>query len=359
MPHGSVIELDESGAPRRWLDPDGAVLAEIEPALVRLFLPGALEVPLTVEPAAAHPVLGAVHALAVGGPTLAHVAAVDWRRPARIPAIDAPGRIPGGAGTVLLNVLALGARAAGRTLRYAGPYPTAALWASLATCFRAPAGADVSAFTEGALERAVRGDDAPLPIDFTPAPFERVRVAPRVVVHLRDGVERLYLGGVAWLADLAGAGARRLAPDDGGYRVELWLADTAWAEVARLDARGQLIDGPHPLPPVLSSVMGKPFPPALVGALTELIAEHEPPLLAVAMREVARELPMVWGDPGADAARLLAGVLVVHAGLWERLGAGASSLAPLAITIAQAVATPIKVLAQQRLETVPVGVALN
>ncbi len=359
MPHGSVIELDAEGAPRRWLAPDGAVVAEIEPDRVTLALDGVLDVPVIVAAAPAHPLLGPVHAITAGAAPVAFVGAVDWRRPARIPAIDAPARVPGGAGTLLLDLLAIAARAAGTTLRYAGPYPTAALWASLATCFRAPAGLDVGEFTREAMARAMRGDDSPLPHEFTPAPFERVRVAPRAVVHLRDGVERLYLGGVAWQAPAPGAGARRLIRDGDETRAVLWLADQLWADVARLDARGRLVDGPHALPPVASAVLGKPFPPALAAALVELVAEDEPPLLAVTMREIARELPLVWGDPGADAARLLAGVLVVHAGLWERLGAGATSLAPLAIAIAEAVAPPIKQLAQRRLAEIPVGVDPN
>src|SRR5687768_11272671 len=36
MPHGSVVELGEDGAPRRWLAPGGQVVAEIEPESVSL-----------------------------------------------------------------------------------------------------------------------------------------------------------------------------------------------------------------------------------------------------------------------------------------------------------------------------------
>lgn len=355
MTHGSVVELDRDGAPQRWLSPDGAVVAEIAADRLRISLTGVHDRPISVEPLASqHPVLGEVHAIRAGDSELARVAAVDWQRPARIPAIDAPARVPTGAGTTLLNVLALGGHAAGRRLRYVGPYPTAALWASLHECFVAEAGATEARFTAGVLERALLGDVAEVPIDFVPAPFERVQVAPRAVVHLRDGVERLYLGGATWAPH---APVRRLLRDGDRLRAVLWLAGAEWAEVAALDGAGRLLDGPHPLPPVLSSVLGKAFPAALAGALGELIAADEPPLLAAAVREVVRDVPIVWGDPGADAARTLAGVLVVHAGLWERL-AGAS-LTVLAEALAAALAPAIKLLGQQRLETVPVGAAVH
>lgn len=361
MPHGSVVEVDGEGA-RRWLAPDGAEVAAIAPDGVTLHLTGVHERPVTVGgPVEEHPVLGAVQvirALPRGarddepGTVVARVTTTNWSRPGQIPAIDAPARVPAGAGSVLLNVLAIGAQVAGQTLRYAGPYPTAALWSSLRDSFRTEATEEM--FTDGALERALRGDISEVPVDFTPAPFERVLVAPRAVVHLRDGVERLYLGGLAWAP---GAPARRLVRDGDQLRATLWIGGSEWAEVATLDAGGQLLAGPRALPAVRSAVLGKGFPPALLEALIELMAEDEPPMLATAMREVVRDTPVVWGDPGADAARPIAGVLVVHAGIWERLGGG--SAASLAAHLAAALTPPVKQLAQLRLETVPIGVALH
>ncbi|HEX8114928.1 MAG TPA: hypothetical protein VF516_44665, partial [Kofleriaceae bacterium] len=97
-----------------------------------------------------HRLLGAAHAV---GDTA--MTALDWARPTEIPAIAAPGRLPLGAGAAILNTIALLARDAGvAALRYAGPYPTAALWRSLARSFRCDA--DEAAFTAGALDRAVR-----------------------------------------------------------------------------------------------------------------------------------------------------------------------------------------------------------
>lgn len=356
MPHGSVVELGEDGTPRRWRAPGGTIVADVEPDSVRLDLAGVHDRPVFVGgPVESHPVLGEVQAIRVafeqGESVIAKVAATDWTRPDAIPAIDAPARLPAGAGTALLNLLAIAARQAGRTLRYVGPYPTAALWAALGECFRTTA--TEAEFTADVYERALAGDAREVPVDFEPAPFERVQVAPRAVVHLRDGVERLYLGGLAW----GPSGARRLVRAGDVVRAELWIGGACWAEVAELEASGTLVAGPRALPSVQSAVLGRPFPPALRQALGELMTDDEPPLLAAAMREVLRDVEIVWGDPGADAARVLGGVLVVHAGIWERLGAGAA--APLATALADALAPPIKLLAQQRLATIPIGAAVH
>jgi hypothetical protein len=365
MPHGSVVELGDDGAPVRWMAPDGAMVATISEEGVRLDLAGLHDRPVTVGgPLEEHAVLGTVQVIravprsaAEGdeGTIVARVALTDWRRPEHIPAIDAPARLPIGVGTALLNVIALGTQAAGRTIRYCGPYPTAALWTSLLEAFRVdgdPATAEAR-FTDGAFERALRGDSSEVAVDFVPAPFERLQVAPRAVVHLRDGIERLYVGGLAW----GSTGARRLIREADTVRAVLWIGGEPWAEVAELAPDGRLLSGPRPLPPVRSSVVGKAFPPALLDALIEVMTDDEPPLLATAMREVVRDLSVVWGDPGADVARPIAGVLVVHAGLWERVGSGPAGV--LAQHLAAAIGPPIKQLAQLKLETVPIGVALH
>ena len=120
MPHGSRVEIDEDGSIRAWVAPDGTSIASILPEGIRLDLIGVIDRPVTIGgPIESHPVLGAVQAIRVvpkgseEGTIVARVADVDWSRPAKIPAIDAPARLPPGAGTALLDVLAL----SGRTLR--------------------------------------------------------------------------------------------------------------------------------------------------------------------------------------------------------------------------------------------------
>src|SRR5262245_50616178 len=54
-----------------------------------------------------HPLLGEAHAIELDGQTLTHVSRLDWDRPAEIPTIAEPGRLPPGSGGALLNELAL------------------------------------------------------------------------------------------------------------------------------------------------------------------------------------------------------------------------------------------------------------
>ncbi len=286
----------------------------------------------------AHPVM------AGGGAPVTWMGEVQWARPALIPPIEHPARLPGGAGTTILNVIARLAEAAGvPSLRYAGPYPTAALWHSLAQSF-APGG-DPAAFTAGALERAARADMTPVAVDFVPAPFERVRVAPGVTVQLRDRVERVQVGGDTYAAD---GGVRRLiAVEDGGVAAEVWLGGAPWARIATVDARGALIDGPRPVPPPTSAIVGQQLPASLRIALAELVADQLAPPLAAATAAVLAELPVEWGDAGAAAARDRGDRVIVHAALWERLVP--RGLAAVALALAEALAPPVAARAQARL----------
>src|SRR4029077_6637607 len=97
------------------------------------------------------------------------MSAIDWDRPTRIPTIAEPGRLPPGTGSALLNELA---RRATQPLRYAGPYPTPALYRALQRSLRASAGE--AEFTADVVGRALRLADDEIPVDFAPAPHERV-----------------------------------------------------------------------------------------------------------------------------------------------------------------------------------------
>ncbi|MBV8755775.1 MAG: hypothetical protein JO257_00780 [Deltaproteobacteria bacterium] len=266
-----------------------------------------------------HPLLGEAHAIEHGGRVITHVSAIDWDHPARIPAIAEPGALPPHSGGALMNELA---RRATRPLRYAGPYPTPALYRTLLRSFRASA--DEAAFTKDLVRRAATLATDEIPIDFTPAPHTRV---PNAHGHaeLRDGLERAVIDGVAYEA---GAVARIE-----GRHAEVWFGDEPWARVASFDGAGQLVDGPHAIPPPASDVVGKPFPPALLHALASLVGELVPLGLPV-------ELPRVtWADLGARAARAApAGSdgYEVHAALWERLAP--QGMARLALALAEALA---------------------
>ncbi len=272
----------------------------------------------------AHPLLGDANVIEHAGSPLTAMTAIDWDRPTRIPAIAEPGRLPPHAGGALLNELATRAQAAGvRTLRYAGPYPTSALYRSLLRSFRASA--DESTFTADLLARAARLSRDEVPVDFTPAPHARVQ-NPHGHAELRDGVERVVVDGIAY--ERAGDLCPPARLD--GLHAEVWFGDAPWARVASFDASGALVSGPHAIPPPATDIVGKAFPPALLNALTGLVTELVPLALPVTLPAVT------WADLGARAARRAPGGYEVHAALWERLAP--HGMARLALALAEALA---------------------
>jgi hypothetical protein len=324
-----------------WVDS-----VETVPVQVRVRIDAESSDELVVEPAVGHPVLGRAHPVAVvrGGrrERVTACTAIDWTAPREIPAIAAPGALPAGVGTVLLNLIAIAAREAGvAALRYAGPYPTPALWAALATCFRTTG--DRDAFIADAAGRALRLARDAVPIDFVPAPFERVWI-PGGEVHLRDGIERVRVGGADFRA--GGSPARLVASGD-GVAAEVWFGDAPWARVAVLAADGRLVDGPHPVPTCTSAVVGQRFPAALRDALGELIAEMMVPVLASPARTVLADAEVRWADCGALAARAAGDAIEVHAALWERIAP--LGLPRLAAALAEALAPVVARRAQAQL----------
>jgi hypothetical protein len=294
-------------------------------------------------PAGEHPVLGPVDAIVWDGTPVTVMTRIDWQRPRQIPAIEAPGRLPPGLGARIMNLLAERARDAGLpALRYAGPYPTSALYHSLLRSFRTTA--TEAEFTADALARAVRGARDELPFDFVPAPHIR-RAIDAGHVEIRDGVERAVLHGVAYARDHSIARLVEVDSvadhvsghvDDHQLRAEVWFGDSPWARVATLSGDGSPIDGPHAVPRCESSVIGKAFPPALREAIAELVAEAVPAPLALDARALVSTTAIVWADLGARAARRTSDGFEVHAALWERLSP--AGLARVALALAEALA---------------------
>ena len=320
---GTTYE-EHAGRLSRITDRTGHVWAELtwdDDELVELRAPGAVVGSAAID----HPMLGpAVPVTTPEGRPLTVMSAISWAHPAAIPAIAAPARLPPGAGGVILNVLAV--LVGDRALRYAGPYPTSALYHSLLRSFRT--GATERAFTADALDRSVRGARDELPFDFHPAPHERIAI-PAGHVELRGALERVVIEGIAYSP---GGSPARLVD----ARAEVWFGDAPYAHVATLSEEGALIDGPHPLPACTSEVVGKGFPPALQEAIAELVAEAVPAPLAGAARALLATTPIRWADLGARAARREAGGFAVHAALWDRLSA--SGLARVALALTEALA---------------------
>jgi hypothetical protein len=277
------------------------------------------------------PLLGDAHAIHAGAARTA-MSALDWLRPAEIPTIAAPGRLPPGAGGALLDAIAvLAARAGVPALRYAGPYPTPALWRALARAFRT-SGTE-AAFTADLIPRAARLARDPIAIDFAPAPCERVAI-PGGHAELRDGVERAVLDGIAY--EPGGSPARLIPEAPGRTRAEIWFGDAPYAHVATLGADGGIVDGPHAIPPCESRVLGAEFPLPLVHALAELVAQAVPAPLAADARAWIAARPIRWADLGARVAAAGPDELCVHAALWERIGP--LGLGRLALALAEALA---------------------
>jgi hypothetical protein len=274
-----------------------------------------------------HPLLGRAHVIEHDGVPLTAISALDWDRPMAIPAIAAPGRLPLGEGARLLNAIATRARDAGvAALRYAGPYPTPALFRTLARSFRTSAAE--SEFTRDLLARAASLASDEIPIDFAPAPHVRVDFACGWS-ELRDGIERSVIDGTSFERD---GSVGRLHDD----RAEIWFGDAPYAQIARLGADGTLLDGPHAPPPLVSSVIGRDFPAELRDAIAELVADAVPELVAADARTVVAATPIEWADLGMRAARKTERGFAVHAAIWERVAP--HGLARVALAIAEALA---------------------
>jgi hypothetical protein len=275
-----------------------------------------------------HELLGDAHAIVIGDRIATWMSAIDWAHPTRIPTVAAPGRLPPGAGAALLNAIAVRARDAGVTaLRYAGPYPTPALYRALARSFRASASADAFCADLDRRMRELARDE--IAIDFAPAPHERVRSGD-AVLEVRDGVERATIAGTSFERDDAIA---RLVGDE-TLHAEVWFGDAPYARVATIVGRA-VVDGPHPPPSLASRVIGATFPSELRVALAELVAEIVPPPIATTARAIVVDVEIAWADLGTRAARDTGDRIEIHAALWERIAP--LGLARLALAIAEAV----------------------
>ncbi|MBA3819999.1 MAG: hypothetical protein H0X17_13980, partial [Deltaproteobacteria bacterium] len=198
---GTTHELAD-GRLARIVDRTGHVWATLTwdgDRLARLEVPGA-SVDGTV---ISDPLLGGAHEITSGDHTTT-MTALDWLHPAEIPTVGAPGRLVAGAGGAILNVIALlAARAGIPALRYAGRYPTTALFRTLARSFRTAAFEDT--FTGSLTDRLAARVLPPIPIDFVPAPFERL-AHPHGFVELRDSLERAVIDRTSY--ERAGSPAR-------------------------------------------------------------------------------------------------------------------------------------------------------
>ncbi len=238
-------------------------------------------------------------------------AAVAWSHLGEIPPLADPSRLPPGGGTSLLNVLAgLATDQAATTLRYRGPYPTEQLFWALLESFRvAPESPDpLRAFTEDAETTLTVGAMRAAPLDWTPAPHERLFEPDGVYVQLRDGVEKVtWEGRTYYRLEWQGLQRREhrviraVAAPDGRARfvASLEALGRSLEDHLVLDGAGNLLEC-HPDPseaaPEGDAPLGTPWREAL-GALLPLEAT---PLLATAIATVWPAFRVAWGRVPRD-----------------------------------------------------------
>jgi len=258
-----------------------------------------------IEPRAeAHPVLGPSDRLwlldpeAVWAPreALTRFQALDYARPDVIPTLLEPSRLPPGAGTAVLNLIAGLMKDQGvAQVRYRGPYPTEQLFTALLECFRYDDDAD------DPLGRFMDGGG----LDWRPAPYEDHHVAPGIAVHVRHRIDTVVLDGVPFYRrDWQGVIRHepRVVRDEGARVVcSLWALGQAIDDRLALDRAGEVLERPaladDPEAPA-------PGPPVWGPALAALIARESAPPLAAPLSEVMATLRLEWGPVPGDLVRV-------------------------------------------------------
>jgi hypothetical protein len=264
-----------------------------------------------------HAVLGLCDGVVVNGRLLTLFSAVDWADPKCIPAMDAPGRLPSGAGSSILNFLAYQSI---RSLQYHGPYPTAALFDTLASSFRVQGTAAhaFQTFTSDVEAIALAGKLRKVPVDFQPAPFEWLDVGD-AAIYLRDGVEKITTGGCSYT--LSHHSSRRLRTEGDSIVAYVDMGGEPWVDIVRCSREGRLEAGPFDVPAFEHVLNGEPVPHAMVSLIGAVIMEEAPELLKPAVQEILNQTSWSFGDTGGDTVAAREKEMKVHSLLVERLAA--------------------------------------
>jgi hypothetical protein len=297
----------------RWRD------GELASARLRLPVGGAI----VLEPGVGeHPLFGPIDRARLEDDHAAPVvfAAVRWSAPEHIPPLDRPGSLVAGAGTAILNLLARRAAQVGiPSLRYRGPYPTAALFDTLLSSFHVQGDLEQAAerFCEDVETHAVRGAMKTVAVDFEPAPHEWLFVHPRVCVQARTSIERVYIDGDAYVRDPQSV--TQLREEDDALVAGLVIAGRRCCDVARIDRAASLVDGPQAIPPVDSPLVDLELPRPLVDLLAEAIRHRAPLTLRPALDRLFETTTVRFGDTGRVLGRRAPDSISVHALLGEQL----------------------------------------
>jgi hypothetical protein len=295
------VELDRDGqrvASLRWRD-DGA----LEWAAVRT----AYGDWIGVEPrGAAHPLWGVSDRLWRLSPDrdwkptepLTIFEALPWAAIDRIPPLAEPARLPPGAGTAVLNLIAALAQDQGVSrLAYQGPYATEQLFTALLESFRfVPEGDDpLARFLAGTLR-------------WVPAPHQRRFPADGVCVQLRAGVEKVVARGRAYYRaqwQSVGRRAPRRLHDVGDTVVcSLWALGAPVEDHLVLDREGAVIAALAPTPDPRSAA---PLAARIRSGVEAVLRATSAPALAVEIGEVMGALTLEWGTLPGDLVDVVDG----------------------------------------------------
>jgi hypothetical protein len=297
-PRGAVICFATEGPrPRRLVefDPGGAMLAALAwdgeaLACARVRLPDRSWI--TIEPRATDAApWGTSDRLRHDGGAATLAEALDWTDVDRIPTVLEPARLPRGAGSAVLNLIAaLAADQQRASLRYRGPYPTEQLFLALLESFRyAPAHDDpLAAFGAGALA-------------WHPAPHERRFAGPDVLVQERDRVEKIvWRGRTYYREDWQGVrrrAPRRVVEREGGVSAVLWALGAPLEEHLRLPADGPPVVVPAPC---IGEAPRRPLPAAVAEGALSIVAATGTPALAPFVRAAGAALTLAWAPLGGE-----------------------------------------------------------
>jgi hypothetical protein len=260
-----------------------------------------------------HPLWGASDRIVGEAGLLTVASAVDWDRIESIPALADPTRLPPGAGSALLNLLAgLAAEQGVTPLRYRGPYATEQLFWTLAESFHFdPAEPDpLGCFLDGAEAAFLAGELREAPLDWTPAPHERRWLDGRLYVQLRDGVEKVgWEGRTYYRTEWQGLRRRehrvvRPVVTPGGERrfvAGLVALGRPLEDHWVLGERGEPVDR---VAPGAAPEAETPLAPPWREALASLVPLDATPLLSSALAAVWPALDVAWGPVARDLVRV-------------------------------------------------------
>jgi hypothetical protein len=368
----SDVIRDERGRRVRELDRHGATVATLRWAADGRLAAAEVRLPdgswLAVEPGAAHDRRwGVSDLLRLGEEPLTHCAAVDWACVDAIPPLAEPARLPPGAGTAVLNLIAALAVDQGRvSLAYRGPYPTEQLFLALLESFHwVPDDAPASSQVSGAphpLARFMAGG-----LRWSPAPHTRDYAPGGVYVQSRERVDKLVWRGRAYYR-ATWQGVQRHALHrvrEVGDRVHgsLWALEAPLEDHLVVARDGTVLDAALPPP---DAVPVRPLAPAVATGVAAIVVASSAPPLRDWLRGVAAELTFEWAPLSGDLAvltpdrarlshrlrRAVADRLPMATTRAERLRLGVATLAELA----HALGDGLRARAQARLAAAPEAV---